>query len=197
MIAGLRLWRDTASARDHVIDSLDHEGWRVEQRVAGLGVVGFVFEGRPNVFADACGVLRSGNTVVFRIGSDALGTARAIVEPRPRPGPGGRRASRRVGGLIDSPAHAAGWALFSDPTLALAVAAAAARPSPSSVRWLARVAPRSACTAPAGPGSSPGPSCDPNGSRRWWRPRSIARSATPSTPAVSCARRPTSWCPAS
>ena len=38
-----------------------------------------VFEGRPNVFADACGVLRSGNAVVFRIGSDALGTARAIV----------------------------------------------------------------------------------------------------------------------
>ena len=38
-----------------------------------LGVVGFVFEGRPNVFADATGVLRTGNTVVFRIGSDALG----------------------------------------------------------------------------------------------------------------------------
>ena len=46
---------------------------------APLGVVGFVFEGRPNVFADATGVLRGGNTVVFRIGSDALGTARAIV----------------------------------------------------------------------------------------------------------------------
>ena len=67
-------------ARDSVIETIDHDGWTLEQRVAGLGVVGFVFEGRPNVFADACGVLRSGNTVVFRIGSDALGTARAIVE---------------------------------------------------------------------------------------------------------------------
>ena len=47
---------------------------------APLGVVGFVFEGRPNVFADAAGVVRTGNTAVFRIGSDALGTARAIVE---------------------------------------------------------------------------------------------------------------------
>ena len=46
---------------------------------APLGVVGFVFEGRPNVFADAAGVLRSGNTVVFRIGSDALGTAQATA----------------------------------------------------------------------------------------------------------------------
>ena len=42
--------------------------------------MGFVFEGRPNVFADATGVLRGGNTVVFRIGSDALGTARALME---------------------------------------------------------------------------------------------------------------------
>ena len=55
-----------------------HEGWNVEQLTAPLGVVGFVFEGRPNVFADAAGVIRGGNSVVFRIGSDALGTARAI-----------------------------------------------------------------------------------------------------------------------
>ncbi len=39
-----------------------------------------MFEGRPNVFADAAGVVRNGNTVVMRIGSDALGTAEAIVE---------------------------------------------------------------------------------------------------------------------
>ena len=75
MISGLRSWRDTASQRDRVIDTVDHTGWSVEQRMAGLGVVGFVFEGRPNVFADACGVLRSGYSGVFRIGSDALGTA--------------------------------------------------------------------------------------------------------------------------
>jgi glutamate-5-semialdehyde dehydrogenase len=80
MVEGLHGWRDAAGGRDRLLEAVEHDGWRVEQRVAALGVVGFVFEGRPNVFADACGVLRSGNTVVFRIGSDALGTALAIVE---------------------------------------------------------------------------------------------------------------------
>jgi glutamate-5-semialdehyde dehydrogenase len=66
-------------SRPHV-DRIEHAAWTVEARRAPLGVVGFVFEGRPNVFADACGVVRTGNAVVFRIGSDALGTARAIVQ---------------------------------------------------------------------------------------------------------------------
>jgi glutamate-5-semialdehyde dehydrogenase len=81
-----------------------------------------VFEGRPNVFADATGVLRSGNTVVFRIGSDALGTARAlrdhVLEPALREAGLPEGAVR----LVDSSRHAAGWALFSDPRVSLAVA---------------------------------------------------------------------------
>ena len=80
MIEGLRGWRDAPVGRGKVIERVEHAGWSVEQVVAPLGVVAFVFEGRPNVFADATGVLRGGNTVVFRIGSDALGTAKAIVE---------------------------------------------------------------------------------------------------------------------
>ncbi|MEM9609138.1 MAG: glutamate-5-semialdehyde dehydrogenase, partial [Actinomycetota bacterium] len=80
MVAGLRGWASMPGGRDRVVERVDHDDWRVELRTAGLGVVGFVFEGRPNVFADATGVLRGGNTVVFRIGSDALGTARAIAE---------------------------------------------------------------------------------------------------------------------
>ncbi|MGF1595884.1 MAG: aldehyde dehydrogenase family protein [Acidimicrobiales bacterium] len=122
MVAGLRLWRDAPSRRDELVEAIDHEGWRLEQRVAGLGVVGFVFEGRPNVFADACGVLRSGNTVVFRIGSDALGTARAIVEHLLDPALDEAGLPPGAATLLDSPAHAAGWAMFGDPTLALAVA---------------------------------------------------------------------------
>jgi glutamate-5-semialdehyde dehydrogenase len=122
MIAGLRAWRDAPSGRDRLVETVAHDGWRVEQRVAGLGVVGFVFEGRPNVFADACGVLRSGNTVVFRIGSDALGTALAIVEHALDPSLAEAGLPEGAAGLVPSPAHAAGWALFSDPRLALAVA---------------------------------------------------------------------------
>src|SRR4029079_4973079 len=80
MVAGLRGWAASELRRDQAQSRLEHEGWRVELRRAPVGVVGFVFEGRPNVFADAVGVMRTGNTVVFRIGSDALGTARAMVQ---------------------------------------------------------------------------------------------------------------------
>ncbi len=122
MIDGLRGWAAASSSRDAVIESIAHEGWTLEQRMAGLGVVGFVFEGRPNVFADACGVLRSGNTVVFRIGSDALGTARAIVEHALDPAldEAGLPAGSAV--LVDSAARSAGHAMFSDERLSLAVA---------------------------------------------------------------------------
>lgn len=122
MIEGLRLWRDMRPERDRVIETINHDHWTLEQRTAGLGVVGFVFEGRPNVFADACGVLRGGNSVVFRIGSDALGTARAIVTHALNPAIASAGMPRGVATLIDSSAHAAGWAMFSDERLALAVA---------------------------------------------------------------------------
>ncbi len=122
MIAGLRSWRDAPGGRGSVIETIDHEGWRVDQVRDGLGVVGFVFEGRPNVFADATGVLRSGNTVVFRIGSDALGTARAIVEHALNPALSLSGLPQGAAVLIDSAAHASAWAMFSDPRLALAVA---------------------------------------------------------------------------
>jgi len=79
MAAGLRGWAASELRRDQPQARVDHEGWSVELRRAPVGVVGFVFEGRPNVFADAAGVLRTGNTVVFRIGSDALGTAQAMI----------------------------------------------------------------------------------------------------------------------
>lgn len=122
MVDGLRIWAGAPSGRDRVVEVVEHAGWRVEQRQAGLGVVGFVFEGRPNVFADACGVLRSGNTVVFRIGSDALDTARAIVVRALEPALAAAGLPAGSAVLLDSPAHAAGWALFADRRLALAVA---------------------------------------------------------------------------
>ena len=122
MVAGLHGWRDAASQRNRVLEVVEHDGWWVEQRVAALGVVGFVFEGRPNVFADACGVLRSGNTVVFRIGSDALRTALAIVEHALDPSLAAAGLPEGAVTLVPSAAHAAGWALFRDRRLALAVA---------------------------------------------------------------------------
>lgn len=122
MIAGLRMWGSTPSTRDQVVETIDHDGWAVEQRTAGLGVVGFVFEGRPNVFADACGVIRSGNAVVFRIGSDALGTAEAIVEHALDPALQAAGLPRGTATLLASAARSAGHAMFSNGDLALAVA---------------------------------------------------------------------------
>lgn len=136
MIAGLRGWRDTPSGRGRILEEHRHEGWSVEQVAAPLGVVGFVFEGRPNVFADACGVLRGGNTVVFRIGSDALGTARAIVEHALDPAIAEAGLPTGAACLLDQADHAAGWALFGDHRLALAVA----RGSGAAVAQLGAVA---------------------------------------------------------
>ncbi|MDH4116211.1 MAG: aldehyde dehydrogenase family protein [Acidimicrobiia bacterium] len=122
MITGLRGWAEAEAGRGSVVDTVTHTGWRVELVKSGLGVVGFVFEGRPNVFADATGVIRSGNTVVFRIGSDALETAQAIVAAALDPALESAGLPPGTAALVDSPERAAGWAMFSDPRLALAVA---------------------------------------------------------------------------
>ena len=122
MIDGLRMWATVAGGRGDVLQTVEHDGWALQQVQAGLGPVGFVFEGRPNVFADAAGVIRSGNTVVFRIGSDALGTARAMVAHALDPAIADSGLPDGAASLVDSPAHAAGHAMFCDPRLALAVA---------------------------------------------------------------------------
>jgi len=122
MIEGLKGWADTPSKRDHVMETIQHDGFRIELVGAALGVVAFVFEGRPNVLADACGVLRGGNTVIFRIGSDALATAREIMQRAVKPALLAAGLPGNAIVLVDSPAHAAGWSLFLDPRLSLAVA---------------------------------------------------------------------------
>lgn len=122
MIEGLVGWAAMPSRRGAVLDTVRHDGFRVELVGAALGVVAFVFEGRPNVLADACGVLRGGNTVVFRIGSDALATARAIMELAIAPALAQAGLPAGTVSLVDSAAHAAGWALFLDRRLSLAVA---------------------------------------------------------------------------
>ena len=122
MIDGLKSWASAPAGRGEVVQTKTHDGWSLEQVRAGVGVVAFVFEGRPNVMADATGVLRSGNTVVFRIGSDALGTARAMMEHALKPALAEARLPVGAVSLIDTSSRAAGWAMFSDSRIALAVA---------------------------------------------------------------------------
>ena len=109
------------------MERVDHEGWSVEKVASPLGVVAFVFEGRPNVCVDATGVLRTGNTCVFRIGSDALRTANALMVNCLTPSliEAGLPADAVV--LLDESDRAAGLALFSDRRLGLAVARGSGR----------------------------------------------------------------------
>jgi glutamate-5-semialdehyde dehydrogenase len=74
--------------------------------------------------------------VVFRIGSDALGTARAIVEHALAPALDAAGLPSDAAILVDSPSRASGWALFDQRRLALAVA----RGSGQAVEQLGAVA---------------------------------------------------------
>jgi glutamate-5-semialdehyde dehydrogenase len=127
MVDGLLGWGAMPSARGRVLESIEHSGWAVDLVSAELGVVAFVFEGRPNVLADATGVLKGGNTVVFRIGRDALRTASAIMEHALVPALEEAGLPRGAVRLIESTEHAAGWALFGDRRLSLAVARGSGR----------------------------------------------------------------------
>ncbi|TNE65664.1 MAG: glutamate-5-semialdehyde dehydrogenase [Alphaproteobacteria bacterium] len=55
-------------------------GLVVERVAVPIGVIGMVFESRPNVAADASALcLKAGNAVILRSGSEGLQSARAIV----------------------------------------------------------------------------------------------------------------------
>jgi glutamate-5-semialdehyde dehydrogenase len=136
MSSGLRSWGASSIRREQLLSTVDHQKWSVSAWRAPLGVVGFVFEGRPNVFADATGVLRTGNTAVFRIGSDALRTAQAIMRCCVAPALAAAGLPAGAVQLVESAAHAAGWALFTDARLGLAVA----RGSGAAVAQLGAVA---------------------------------------------------------
>jgi len=122
MISALHTWGDTPHVDGAALESVDHQGWSVTAAKSSLGVVAFVFEGRPNVFADATGVLRSGNTCVFRIGGDAFGTAQAIMNLAVLPALESCGLPVGAISLVESRSHASGWALFSDKRVSLAIA---------------------------------------------------------------------------
>jgi glutamate-5-semialdehyde dehydrogenase len=56
-------------------------GLQIGQRRVPLGVIGIIYESRPNVTADAFGLcFKTGNAVILRGGSDAIHSNKAIVE---------------------------------------------------------------------------------------------------------------------
>ena len=135
MIDAVHIW-ETLATSSTARETVSHVGWSIESHIGPLGVVGFVFEGRPNVFADATGVLRSRNVCVFRIGSDAFDTAQAIMNLAVIPSLADAGLPNGSVVLLPSKTHACAWALFSDRRLSLAVA----RGSGSSVALLGEIA---------------------------------------------------------
>ena len=82
MAAGLR---QVAALPDPVGETV--EAWRrptgveISRVRVPLGVIGFIYESRPNVTADAAGLcLKSGNAVLLRGGSEALESNSAIAQ---------------------------------------------------------------------------------------------------------------------
>jgi glutamate-5-semialdehyde dehydrogenase len=57
------------------------DGLEIRQITVPLGVIGIIYEARPNVTIDAAGLcLKSGNAVVLRGGKEAIETNRAVVK---------------------------------------------------------------------------------------------------------------------
>ena len=54
-------------------------GLRIQRIATPIGVIGMIYESRPNVGADAAGIcLKSGNAVILRGGSESVRSAAAI-----------------------------------------------------------------------------------------------------------------------
>ncbi|MGH9102322.1 MAG: glutamate-5-semialdehyde dehydrogenase [Acidimicrobiales bacterium] len=81
MAEGLRTLAAIPDPVGRVVDGwVRPNGLRVRRVRVPLGVVGVIYEGRPNVTADAAGLaLRSGNAVILRGSSSALDSNRAVA----------------------------------------------------------------------------------------------------------------------
>lgn len=77
---GIRAIADLKNPVGEVIAEWDRpNGLHIERVRTPLGVIGVIYESRPNVTADAGALcLKSGNAVILRGGSDSLNSSRAI-----------------------------------------------------------------------------------------------------------------------
>lgn len=92
---------DVASLPDPVGETIHGElrpnGLQIVKRRVPLGVIGVIYEARPNVTADAaCLCIKSGNSVILKGGSDAIRSNLAIAEAMVR---GGGEAGLPVGAM--------------------------------------------------------------------------------------------------
>lgn len=81
MAEGLRQIAELPDCLGEVIDSFRRpNGLLIEKKRVPIGVIGIIYESRPNVTADAFGLcFKTGNAVILKGGSDALCSNMAIV----------------------------------------------------------------------------------------------------------------------
>lgn len=82
MAEGLRQVSALPDPVGEILDSfLRPNGLKIEKRRVPLGVIGIIYESRPNVTADAFGLcFKAGNACILKGGSDALSSNLAIAE---------------------------------------------------------------------------------------------------------------------
>ncbi|OAB44345.1 glutamate-5-semialdehyde dehydrogenase [Paenibacillus glacialis] len=82
MAEGLEQIIDLPDPIGDVLEALDRpNGLTIDKVRVPLGVIGIIYEARPNVTVDAAGLcLKTGNAVVLRGGSSAISSNRQIIE---------------------------------------------------------------------------------------------------------------------
>lgn len=81
MAEGLRKIALLPDPLEHSKDQwVNDNGLVISKRAVPLGVIGIIYESRPNVTADATALcLKAGNTVILRGGKEAIGSNEAII----------------------------------------------------------------------------------------------------------------------
>lgn len=81
MAQGIRALIDLPDPIGEVLDTeVLENGLEIQKVRVAMGVIGIIYESRPNVTSDAAGLaIKSGNAVVLRTGKDAFHSAQAIV----------------------------------------------------------------------------------------------------------------------
>ncbi|MCH5274190.1 MAG: glutamate-5-semialdehyde dehydrogenase [Lachnospiraceae bacterium] len=82
MAEGLRQIVQLSDPIGEILEKFERpNGLRIEKRRVPMGVIGIIYESRPNVTADAFGLcFKTGNVVILKGGSDALQSNIAITE---------------------------------------------------------------------------------------------------------------------
>jgi len=82
MMEGIAVIRDLPDPVDRLLQSVTRpNGLKIEKRSVPIGVIGIIFEARPNVTTDAATLcLKSGNACILRGGSESWNSVTALIE---------------------------------------------------------------------------------------------------------------------